>query len=373
MQPLLPSRTILIPLVTSWFLLCGITAGELRLRDICHVKGQEENTLHGLGLVVGLNGTGDGDTPTVRALAKMMELMGTPVSEDTSGRPLLDELENVKNVAMVFVTVTVPGNGAREGDRLNCNVSAISAKSLEGGYLMLTPLMGPRPGVRRIYGQASGPIVLDQSGHPTVGRIHSGARMEAEFRNTFEENGVITLVLDRNHASFQTAYDIEETLNNPQMIGALYGSEYGSPQNATPGRAAGAAEPIAKAVDQVNIHVRIPEAYRQNTVQFVAEVMETRIFPPQNDARVVINERNGVIIIGDNVEVGPVAVSHKNLSIETVDGPMHIVDPAASTQTTKLKSLVDALNALKVNTQDIIDIIKELERSGRLYGHVIIE
>ena len=131
-------------------------------------------------------------------------------------------------------------------------------------------------------------------------------------------------------------------------------------------------EPIAKAIDQVNIEVRIPAAYRQNVVQFVAEVMETRIFPPQNDARVVINERNGVIIVGDNVEVGPVAVSHKNLSIET-EGPLHVVDPAADTSTTKLLGLVKALNALKVETQDIIDIIKELERSGRLYGHVIIE
>ncbi|MFV1965566.1 MAG: flagellar basal body P-ring protein FlgI, partial [Pirellulaceae bacterium] len=370
-------RAFVASLLASWLLLSGITAGELRLQDICHVKGQEENTLHGLGLVVGLNGTGDGDTPTVRALAKMMELMGTPVSEDTKGRPLLDELKGVKNVAMVFVTVTVPRNGAREGDQLDCHVSAISAKSLEGGFLMLTPLLGPRPGDHRIYGNAKGPVALDQTGHPTVGQVHSGARMEEEFRNTFEKDGIITLVLDRNHASFQTAYDIEETLNNPQLIGALNGNENGGPQDPAGGSNHATAAPIAKAIDQMNIEVRVPPAYQDNVVQFVAEVMVTRIFPPQNDARVVINERNGVIVIGDNVEIGPVAISHKNLSIKTgndpIDDTMRIVDPASDTSTTKLRALVDALNALKVNTQDIIDIIKELQRSGRLYGHVIIE
>jgi len=358
-------------LLAGWWLLCPTAVGELRLRDICHVKGQEENTLHGLGLVVGLNGTGDGDTPTVRALAKMMELMGTPVAEDQKGQPLLDELDGVKNAALVFVSAKVPHNGAREGDRLDCVVSAISAKSLEGGYLMLTPLLGPRPSDKRVYGHAQGALVQDQSGHPTVSHVHLGARLEADFMHSFEKDGTITLVLDRNHASFQTAYDIEETLNNPQMIGSLHSGDHAGNSRESPGMPAG--ELMAKAMDQVNIEIRIPPAYRHNVVQFVAEVMETRIVPPQNDARVVINERNGVIIIGDNVEVGPVAVSHKNLSIET-EGPLHVVDPATTDiSTTKLRGLVKALNALKVDTQDIIDIIKELERSGRLYGHVIIE
>ena len=91
----------------------------------------------------------------------------------------------------------------------------------------------------------------------------------------------------------------------------------------------------------------------------------------------LLDERNGVIVIGESVEVGPVAVTHKNVSIQTgsgtSEGPLFVVDPNASTSTTKLQSLVDALNALKVNTADIIDIIKGLERSGDLYGQVIVE
>ena len=111
----------------------------LRIRDICRVKGQEENTLHGLGLVVGLKGTGDGEVPTTRALSKMMAMMGNPLSQANGGAVQLDELENAKNVAMVFVTTTIPAEGARQGDSLNCIVNAISAKSIEGGYLMMTP------------------------------------------------------------------------------------------------------------------------------------------------------------------------------------------------------------------------------------------
>ena len=105
-----------------------------RIGDICRIKGQEENTLHGMGLVVGLRGTGDGDSKaTLRALSRYMELMGHRLPNNAQGQPSLDELKNVKNVALVFVTATVPAGGAQQGDDLDCTLSAISAKSLEGG------------------------------------------------------------------------------------------------------------------------------------------------------------------------------------------------------------------------------------------------
>ena len=138
---------------------------DLRIKDICRLKGQEENTLQGLGLVVGLKGTGDGGDikPMVRALSVVMQKMGGQVASDIQGRLLEKEMANAKNVALVFVEVTVPPSGAQQGDKLSCKVSAIGAKSLEGGNLMLTHLLGPRADRPVVYGLASGPIVIDSA------------------------------------------------------------------------------------------------------------------------------------------------------------------------------------------------------------------
>src|SRR5262245_30498675 len=112
-------------------LFAGAARAEIKLSDVCRIKGQEENTLHGMGLVVGLKGTGDSDSKTtMRALARYMELMGHRIGSDPKGQVMLDELKGVKNVAMVFLTVTVPAGGAQQGDLLDCKVSAMSAKSL---------------------------------------------------------------------------------------------------------------------------------------------------------------------------------------------------------------------------------------------------
>ena len=361
-------------------LLCWSACGErsfaqyLRIRDICRVKGQEENSLHGLGLVVGLKGTGDGNVPATRALAQMMASMGQPLGQASNGTIALDELKNAKNVALVFVTVTVPAEGARQGEMLDCHVNAISAKSVEGGYLMMTPLLGPRPGNPRIYGFAQGAVALDATGPPTSAKVHDGCRLEESFHNPFMRDNKITLVLDKNHASFQTAFEIEDLLNTPSSLGfgssrstgaddSFVGSKLGS-------------EPIAKALDQVNIEVRIRDIYRDNPVEFIAHVLDTQIVPPKHDARVVVDERNGSIVIGDNVMIGRVAVAHRNLSIETgsgpSNGPFFEIDQSDSS-TTRLKALVAALNSLKVSPDDIIDIIKSLERSGDLYGRLIVQ
>ncbi len=127
------NRIIRNGLVCCVFLLACVGANSvraqiLRIRDICRVKGQEENTLLGRGLVVGLNGTGDSDPSTLRSLARMMQLMGGQVSLDAQRQPDISELKNVKNVATVFVTATVPAEGARQGEKLDCTVHAINAK-----------------------------------------------------------------------------------------------------------------------------------------------------------------------------------------------------------------------------------------------------
>src|ERR1051325_456763 len=138
-----------ISIFRSIFTVVVIAAASLaradhKIGDICRIKGQEENLLHGFGLVTGLKGTGDTDMKaTQRALAHYMELLGHHIGSGQSGQTNFDELKSVKNVALVYVTATVPAGGAQQGDLLDCFLSASSAKSLDGGYLMLTELFGP--------------------------------------------------------------------------------------------------------------------------------------------------------------------------------------------------------------------------------------
>lgn len=356
-----PSGPTLLAVAWALFGPPATAPGQLRLGDVCRVKGQEENTLQGLGLVVGLKGTGDKDVkPTSRALATMMQLMGNPVGKDAQNEDVLKELKDARNVALVFVTATVPAAGARQGDNLECRVSAIGAKSLEGGILMMTPLLGPRPGTQRVYAFAQGPVELDNTATPTSGRVHQGCRLEEDFYSAFVENGKITLVLDKNHAGFRMAQDIAELVNELQR----YIQSGGSSETF-----------MAKAIDPVNIEVRIPEPYRDDPVVFVSDILKQRIPYPQSEARVVINQRTGSVIIGADVEIGPVAISHKNFVIETgtdIGDQFVPLDPNQRS-TAKLKTLVDALNAIKVPTEDVIDILKGLERNGRLYGKLIIQ
>ena len=156
------TRTCLI-MGTLWLapLLAQAAENQLLLRDVCRLKGQEENTLQGLGLVVGLKGTGDDSSkPTARALARMMQLMGSQIANDAKGAPSLSEIEKAGNTALVFVTVNVPPQGVQQGDQIDCTISALSAKSLEGGTLMLTPMLGPRvdqlTGLRLVARQTDG-------------------------------------------------------------------------------------------------------------------------------------------------------------------------------------------------------------------------
>ena len=140
------------------------------LSSICRIKGQEENVLQGLGIVVGLKGSGDGGSylPTIRSLAAAMQLMG-----DTLGKGGAAELKDAKNVALVTVSAIVPAAGARQGDRIDCTIASVgSAKSLVGGRLFLTPLLGPapsrgtRPEDRRVYALAEGPITIEERHGP---------------------------------------------------------------------------------------------------------------------------------------------------------------------------------------------------------------
>jgi len=350
------AHRLVVAMITLGLCASAVPAGaQTKLRSICRVKGQEENTLQGLGIMVGLEGTGDGGSflPAIRSLAKVMELMGEPL-----GNGGLTDLKDAKNVAIVTVTATVPAAGARQGDKLDCLVSSIgSAKSLAGGRLLLTPLVGPDKNNPRIYAFAEGPVSLEDPTMTRTGRIHGGCRLEEDFFNPFTKDGKITLVLDRNHADFQVAQDIAELINSQLSFQS-------------------SGLPLAKALNQLNVSVTIPPQYRDDPVLFVSQVLGLPTLEPQTAARVVINERTGSIVIGADVEIGAVAVTHKNVVIETgsaVVGERFVPIDPGETATPKLKALVTALNAVQVPTGDIIDIIKALYRNGKLHGQLIIE
>ncbi len=355
-----PCTSILVPLVIfgAAFLASAPTAqaARLTLKSICRIKGQEESTIQGMGVIVGLKGTGDSSSylPTIRSVAKIMSIMG-----NSPGASALTELKDSKNVALVTVTATIPAAGARQGDKIDCIVSSIgSAKSLAGGRLFLTPLIGPDPKHPRVYAFAEGAITMENPAMPNTGRIHEGCRLEEEFFHAFTKDNRITLVLDKNHADFQVAQDIADLINS-QM-----------------GKQVSNYAPLAHAFNQGNIGVEIPTQYREDPVSFVSQVLSLPIMEPRTVPRVVINERTGTIVISGEVEIGSVAVTHKNLVIEaggqTAARPFVGVDPIDPTSP-KLKALVEALNAVHAPTEDIIEIIKGLDRNGKLHAPLTIE
>jgi flagellar P-ring protein FlgI len=350
--------SVLLVVVPGTLLSVAPTASAARLmvRSICRIKGQEENTIQGLGVIVGLKGTGDNASylPTIRSVAKIMSIMGN--SPGTAG---LAELKDTKNVALVLVSATIPAAGARQGDKVDCVISSIgSAKSLAGGRLFLTPLIGPDPKHPRVYAFAEGAVTLENLTTPNTGRIHEGCRLEEEFFHAFTKDNRITLVLDKNHTDFQVAQDIADLINS-QM-----------------GKQVSHYAPLAHAFNQGNIVVEIPAQYRDDPVSFISQVLSLQITEPRTTPRVVINERSGTIVISGDVEIGAVAVTHKNLVIEaggqTAARPFVGVDPV-DPSSPRLKALVEALNAVHAPTEDIIEIIKGLDRDGKLHAPLIIE
>jgi len=324
-----------------------------QLKNICRVKGQEENVLRGLGLVVGLNGTGEaGDGPTMRAIARAMEIMGSPlaVSGQQGG---LDELKKIKNAALVMVTSTVPATGARRGDKLDCYVSALNGKSLAGGRLAFASLQGPNTQDKRVYALCQGQVTVDNSDQPMVGVVAGGCQMEADVFTPFYKDGYITLVLDSNHANFYTANLIAETIN----------SQYRESLQ----------EELCQAMDAANIRIRIPKVFGDDPVGFASEVLDIKLYEHEPEARVVINPRAGSIVISGDVEIGDVIVTHKNVVVEASTVPQFTGIDIDKTNEPKLKALVEQLNLLRVPTQDMIEIIRGIERNGKLHARLIIE
>jgi flagellar P-ring protein precursor FlgI len=350
-------------LITACLILAmlpGLATARTRLKNICRIKGQEENVLRGWGLVVGLNGTGEAnDGPTMRAIARAMEILGNPVAPPDAKQSGLDELKKMKNVAMVMVTATVPATGARRGDKVDCYVSAINGKSLDGGRLAFASLLGPNTEDKRVYALCQGQMTIDNPQQPMVGVIHGGCQLEADIFTPFYRDGYITLILDKNHADFQTANDIVQFIREKVAYSETNDSR--------------ASEQMVHAIDAANIMVRIPKIFMSDPVAFASDLLEIQMEEPQTESRVVINPRAGTIVISGDVEIGDVIVSHKNVVVDATTSPTFSAIDVDQSSAPKLQTLVDQLNALKVPTSDMVEIIKGIERNGKLHGRLIIE
>lgn len=263
-----------------------------RLKDISSFKGIRSNQLIGYGLAVGLNGTGDSSSTefTIRSIINMLERMGVHVDRASQVK--------LKNVAAVMVTAMLPPF-SRAGSRIDIHVSSAGdATSLAGGTLLLTPLKGAD---QQVYALAQGPIVTGgfavsgasgsgvQKNHPTVGIISKGALVEKEILVALDGKQELTLALFQ--PDFTTADKVKETLN--RFIGGSY----------------------SKCLDSGTIQIRIPETYQNRVAEWMASLEKLEVTPDMA-AKVILNEKTGTIVLGENVRISTVAVAHGNLTIQ---------------------------------------------------------
>lgn len=364
-----------IALILSAFTLGVVTdamgQGKTRLANICRLKGQEENVLRGVGLVVGLNGTGEASDPaTMRALSRALELMGNPVS--TTGRFDQDAqlaLRKVKNVALVMVTAKIPPTGSRSGDKVDCTVSALNGKSLVGGRLISAALQGPNTQDPTVFALCEGSVQIDDESQPMAGNIHNGCQITRDVYTPFvSEDGWITIIIDPQHADFRVTEAVADQLANK------YGEDYlpsGSNLSYEKIR-----EQLVLAKDATNIRIKVPEKLEYDPVGFVAELLDMQIYGAEPEARVVCNTRTGSVVIAGDVEIGEVIFTHSNLVIQTGPaagsaGGFQAISASAS-QRPKLDRLIEALSTLRVPGEDVIEIIRSIDRLGKLHAKLIV-
>ncbi len=365
---------LLLGLVMSVVVQVGIAhTTPVRLKDLVNFDGVRGNDLVGYGLVVGLNGTGDGirNAPfTEEAMSNILERLGVNVTGEKF-RP--------KNVAAVFVTGTLPPF-ARAGSRIDVTVSTIGdAKSLRGGTLILTPLNGADG---QIYAVAQGPIIAGGAvaqgkaarvtmGVPTAGVIPSGARVEREIK--FDFSGIRKMRLALRNPDFTTAFKIETAIN----------SEFG--------------RKVALMRDGGTVEIDLKRAASRNAAHLISRIENIRVEPEQK-ARVVIDQRSGTIVLGEDVRISRVAVSQGNLTLRVRERPLVVQpNPFSQGQTltvprsdvsltkekgiglaqvdgeTSLSQLIQGLNALGVSPNDLIDILKSIKAAGALHAEFVLQ
>ncbi len=313
-------------------------ANASRIKDLVTVKGVRDNPIIGYGLVIGLNGTGDGGGEiTNTSLKKMFQTLGLNTQKEITS----------KNVAAVIVTSSLPAFG-RLGQKMDVTVSSIGdASSLAGGTLLVTPLKG---GDGNIYAVASGGISVGGmkkgAKMATTGRVPGGAVVERELELSFNDKKSLRLAL--NSPDFTTAARIEKVLN--QELGGKY----------------------ATAADATTIDLIIPTQYEKKVVELIAQVENFRVIADLA-ARIVINERTGTLVAGGDITLRKVALSHGDLVLEVKGGDnqsgkgqaVHLIE-----RTTTINDLVKALNAIGTTPEDLISIFQALKQNGALVAEI---
>ncbi len=351
----------------------------VRIKDIAQLHGVRDNQLIGYGLVTGLSGTGDDMRRTkftLQAIYNMMTRHGITLNPER-----IREIR-IKNVAAVMVIATLPPF-AKTGSTIDIQVSSMGdAKSLAGGTLLMTPLLGADS---QVYAVAQGPLAIGafsfggkaaqvQKNHPTVGRVPGGAIVENTVAFEIGEGGSLEYQL--RDADFTTSANMSNAINRRFGTGTAFPDSSGS----------------------VKIH--IPEQFSKNVVEFVAAI-ESLDVEADSTAKVVVNERTGTIVMGKDVRLSTVAVSHGNLSLIVredyeVSQPnpftpfsrgRTVITPQTDISVTEdegelvlldmkkgisLGEIANALNAIGATPRDLIAIFQAIKASGSMHGELII-
>lgn len=361
-------------------LICGCVlfpsaaAGATTVGEIARIEGQGESVLWGVGLVMGLPGTGDSgkELAVARPLAEVLRNSGIPVAD-------FAELKNSTSVALVNVRCTVSESGARADDTLDVRVSVInSAKSLKGGTLFLTPLRGPYRG-SEVYAVAEGDLVIEDTTTPTVARVRHGARIVREINTSLPLGDSFTLVLRPYYAGWASAASIAAQITQ---------DVYGRPA-AEIGEAAGLA-PVATVIDDRTVRIDIPQAERTDRAAFIADVLSTRIDASllKLPAQVICNARTGAIVVTGDVEISPTAITHKDLTITTtIPAPVPTAaNPILETtrwteagtrlspvEKARLQDLLSVFKQLNIPVTEQITILEMLHKGGQLQARLIVD
>ena len=348
-----------------------LPAGAARIKDMANVRGVRGNQLLGYGLVVGLNGTGDksSTTFTTQGLANMLTRMGVRVTPSQL---------KVKNVAAVLVTADLPPF-SRQGTRLDVTLSSLGdASSLAGGTLIITPLKGLDGNV---YAVAQGPVSVGgfsaggeaasvSKNHPTVGRVPRGGLVERELPTRFGQESTITINL--NAPDFTTAGRMADRINQvmPEMR--------------------------AQALDPSTVQISLPGGPGGDPVGLMARLENLEV-APDTSAKVIVDERTGTVVMGEQVRISTVAVASGSLSISITETPQvsqalpfaqggqTVVTPRTQVQVGEQKrslavlqtgasigDVVKALNALGATPRDLIVILQAIKAAGALQAELEI-
>jgi flagellar P-ring protein FlgI len=369
-----PKQRLIMGAILLFLLLPGQAAWSARIKDLADLQGVRDNQLLGYGLVIGLNGTGDDIKKSVftkQSLINLIKRMGMAITSD-----VFDQMKT-KNVAAVMVTAELPPF-AKPGVAIDALVSSIGdASSLSGGTLLMTPLKGPDG---KTYAVAQGPMAVGaiafggktakvQKNFPTAGIISDGATVERGVDFNLPRTG--SLLYQLRDSDFTTASRMTDVIN----------THYGMDTAASP--------------DSASVRISVPEAYQDNLVGFIAE-LESLEVQPDTPARIVVNERTGTIVMGQDVRISTVAVSHGNLNLVISDSlqvsqpnPLSQGQTVITPDTTidaveepgnlvvmemgvSIGEVANALNAIGASPRDLIAIFQAIKAAGALQGDLVI-